>query len=189
MKKLLLLVTGIAALTLAAAAAAADTPPLPYGQTVPGPTNPWPGKQVKVAFMVETMTSGKGESVWGGSANTSCTRTNFFPRKERVVWHITMIDTKTGKYIEAADVKYAYLKIPGEPNLKLKYGPHGKDPLTAPWTWYYGWDVRPDYPLGLVDYQIVVKTKSMKERGEVAIFKEIPLAPEQLTIVAQRTAL
>ena len=189
MKKLMLLAAGITILAFAATAAAAETPPLPYGQTVPGPTNPWPGKNVKVAFYVETLTSGKGESVWGSSANTSCTRTNFFPRKERIVWHITMVDAKTGKVIEAADVKYAYLKIPGQPNLKLKYGPHGKDPLVAPWNWYYGWDIPPDYPLGLVDYQIVVKTKSMTNRGEVATFKESPLAPEQLTIVPQRTAL
>ena len=188
MKKFMFLVTGITALAFAATAVAADTP-LPYGQTVPGPTNPWPGKNVKVAFYVETLTSSKNESVWGGSANTACTRTNFFPRTERVVWHITMIDAKTGKPVEAADVKYAYLKIPGQPNLKLKYGPHGKDPLVAPWNWFYGWDIPPDYPLGLVDYQIVVKTKSMTHQGEVATFKEFPLAPEQLTIVSKRTPL
>lgn len=190
MKKLMFVVTGIAALAFAGAATAAETPPLPYGQTIPGPTNPWPGKgALKVSFFVETVTASKNESVWGAWANTACTRTNFFPRRERIVWHITMVDAKTGKVIEAADVKYAYLKIPGLPNLKLKYGPHGKDPLVAPWNWYYGWDVPPDYPLGLVDYQIVVKTKSMKNKGEVATFKEFPLAPEQLTIVSQRTAL
>ena len=117
----------------------------------PGPTNPWPGKgALKVSFFVETVTASKNESVWGLWANTACTRTNFFPRRERIVWHITMVDTKTGKVIEAADVKYAYLKIPGLANLKLKYGPHGRDPLVAPWNWYYGWDVPPDYPLGLV---------------------------------------
>ena len=69
MKKLMLLVAGITALVFAATAVAAD--PLPYGQTVPGPTNPWPGKNVKVAFYVETLTSSKNESVWGGSANTA----------------------------------------------------------------------------------------------------------------------
>lgn len=190
MKKLMFLVTGIAALAFAATAMAAETPPLPYGQTIPGPTNPWPGKKaLKIGWFVETVTAAPKESVWGRWANTACTRTNFFPRRERIVWHITMFDTKTGKVIEAADVKYAYLKIPGIPNLKLKYGPHGKDPLVAPWNWYYGWDVPPDYPLGLVDYEIVVKTKSMKNRGEVAIFKEFPLAPEQLTIVDERKQL
>jgi hypothetical protein len=189
MKKLTFLATGFAALVLSAAATAADAPKLPYGQSVPGPTNPWPAKNVKVAFFVETVTASKNESVWGAWANTACTRTNFFPRKERIVWHITAVDTKTGDVIEAEDVKYAYLKIPGLPNLKLKYGPHGRDPATAPWNWYYGWDVPPDYPLGLVDYQIVVKTKSMKRAGEVATFKEFPLASEQLTIVNQRTPL
>jgi hypothetical protein len=188
MKMHMFLVSGIAALALAAAATAAETP-LPYGQAIPGPTNPWPGKNVKVAFFVETVTASKNESVWGAWANTACTRTNFFPRRERIVWHITMVEVKTGKVIEAADVKYAYLKIPGLSNLKLKYGPHGRDPLQAPWNWYYGWDVPPDYPLGLVDYQIVVKTKLMKNPGEVATFKEFPLAPEQLTIVSQRTPL
>ena len=188
MKKLMLLVAGITALVFAATAVAAD--PLPYGQTVPGPTNPWPGKKnVKVGFYVETVTASKNESVWGLWANTACTRTNFFRPRERAVWHISMYDLKTGKVIEAADVKYAYLKIPGQPNLKLKYGPHGKDPLVAPWNWFYGWDIPPDYPLGIVDYQIVVKTKSMKEAGEVGKFTEFPLKPEQMTIVSQRTPL
>ena len=187
MKILAVMTTLVSALALAATAAAADAP-LPYGQVLPGPTNPWGGKNAKVAFFVETLTSGKGESVWGGSAGASCIRTNLFPRKERVVWHIMAYDTKAGKTIEPEDVRYAYMKIPGLSNLKLSYGPHGKDPKTAPWTWYLAWDIPPDYPLGVVPYEIVFKTKGMA-RGEVATFKEIPLVPEQLTVVEKRPQL
>ena len=29
----------------------------------------------------------------------------------------------------------------------------------APWMWAAGWDIPPDYPLGALDYSIVVTTK------------------------------
>lgn len=188
MKTLAVLTALVAALVVAATAAAAEDPKLPYGQVLPGPTNPWGGKKAKVAFFVETLTSGKGESVWGRSAGRSCIRTNLFPRKERVVFHIMAWDAKAGKTIEPEDVRYAYIKIPGLPNQKLSYGPHGKDPKTAPWTWYFAWDIAPDYPFGAVPYELVFKTKGMA-KGEVATFKELPIAPEQLTVVESRPQL
>lgn len=194
MKRLMTFVAGVAALAIAAPALAAD-PPLPYGQTAPGPTNPFPAGPSKdkksghrVAFSVETVTASPKESVWGKWAKTSCTQTNFFPRGERIVFHISAINALKGTIVEGEDVKYAYLKVPGLPNIKLKYGPHGKDPATAPWDWYIGWDVPPDYPLGLVAFQVVIKLKDMKA-GEVATYTQMPLAPEQLQIVEQRPAV
>ena len=104
------------------------------------------------------------------------------------MFHIMAWNARAGKVVEPEDVQYAYMKIPGVPNKKLSYGPHGKDPTTAPWTWYLAWDIAPDYPFGTVPYEIVVKLKGMA-RGEVARFTEIPLAPEQLTVVESRPQL
>lgn len=188
MKSIVATAAAIVATVFAAPAFAAEPPPLPYGQVAPGPTNPWPGKQFDIAFYVETVTASPKESVWGKWANVRCTQTNFFPRGEGIVFHITAINARTGKIVEPVDVKYAYLKIPGQPNFKLKYGPHGRDPATAPWTWYYRWDVPLDYPLGVVPFEVVLKLKGWPA-SKVAVFKQMPLSLEQLTIVETRTPL
>ena len=46
-----------------------------------------------------------------------CTQTNSFPRKARVVFRTWAVDTETGKAIGADEIRYAYVKIPGQPNL------------------------------------------------------------------------
>jgi len=177
MKLITALVAGLVAAAFAAPAFAQEAPP----------TNPWPGKKTKIAFYVDTVTAGAGESVYGVNAASSCTQTNFFPRGEGVVFHMAAFNARTGKIIEAADVKYAYLKIPGQPNLALRYTPHGRDPLTAPWYWAKRWDVPLDYPLGVVDFQVVVK---LKGKGNViGVFKQYPVASARLTVVETRLPL
>lgn len=193
MKRLMLSVVatilGAAVAVGTAAAAPAGSP----GQPPPIPTpkdvtpNPWPGKKAQgLFFYVETVTASPGESVWGGAANERCTQTNFFARKERAVWHMAAVDTKTGKVVTNADVAYAYLKVPGMQNIPVTYVPHGKDPATAPWTWTARWDIPPDYPVGIVNFEFVMKLKGWP-KNKVASFTQIPLAPEQMTVIAQRT--
>lgn len=169
----------IAASILAAAFAA---PALASSPT----TNPWPGKgPFPIAFYVETVTASPGESVYKVNAPATCMQTNFFTRGERVVWHITAINTRDGKIIEPDAVKYAYLKIPGVKNIPIGYVPHGKDPNTAPWTWNARWDVPLDYPIGVVPFQVVFKLKGWPA-GKIATFTQLPIALENLTIVEKR---
>lgn len=177
MKLITALVAGLVAAAFAAPAFAQEAPP----------TNPWPGKKTKIAFWVGTVTAAPGESVYGVAAAGTCVETNLFPRGEGVVFHMAAFNTRTGEIIEADDVKYAYIKIPGQPNLALRYTPHGRDPATAPWYWGKRWDVPPDYALGVVDFSIVVK---LKGKGNViGVFKQYPVAPARLTIVEARLPL
>lgn len=173
------LVVKLAVLTFAAAGLAAPA------TAAEVPKNPWPAKKVRVAFYVDTVTASPNESVWGKWAPQRCTQTNFFARGEGVVFHVSAVDARTGKVLEDSDVRYAYLKIPGEPNLPLKFGPHGRDPATAPWYWAARWDVRPDYALGTVPFEVVVKLKDMK-RNEIAVWKQYSNALAQLSIIATR---
>lgn len=157
--------------------------------TPEGPQNPWPappkGGKFEVFFYVETVTAGPRESIYGKWAPTSCTQTNFFARGERAVWHIGAVNARTGEYVLPKHVKYAYLKIPGVKNIGVTFVPHGRDPVTAPWTWTARWDIPPDYPLGVVNFELVMKLKKWP-RNKVATFKQMPLSLEQMTIIDSR---
>lgn len=188
MKFACVVATVIAGAMLAASSALAEEQPLPI-PTPPGPQNPWPapGKngKVDVAFHVETLTASPGESIYGKAAPTRCTQTNFFARGERAVWHVGAVDARTGKVLTNADVKYAYLKIPGMKNIGVTWVPHGRDPATAPWTWTARWDIPPDYPLGVVPFKLVMKLKSWP-KNKVAVWTQIPMPITQLTVIDHR---
>lgn len=192
MKKLVLsLVAALVAASVGAGMAAAAGTGSP-GQPAPIPTpkdvtpNPWPGKKANgLFFYVETVTASPGESVWGAAAPIRCTQTNYFARRERAVWHISAVDTTNGNIVTNSDVAYAYLKVPGMQNIPVTYTPHGKDPTTAPWTWTARWDIPPDYPLGVVNFQLVMKLKGWP-KNKVSTFTQIPLEPELMTVIASR---
>ena len=185
MKVALVIATAVVGVVLATPTAFAQEP-IP---TPPGPQNPWPASpksgKFDVFFYVETLTASPGESIYGKAAPSRCTQTNFFARGERAVWHISAVNARTGQLITSKDVKYAYLKIPGVKNIGVTYTPHGRDPATAPWTWTGRWDIPPEYPLGVVDFELVMKLKKWP-KGKVATFKQIPIALEQMTIIASR---
>lgn len=174
---------GVALLTASGAFAQEQPPPIP---TPAGPQNPWPaGKKVDIAFHVETLTASPGESIFGRWAPTRCTQTNFFARGERVVWHIGAVDARTGTVLTNADVRYAYLVIPGMKNIGVTWVPHGRDPATAPWTWTARWDIPLDYPLGVVPFKLVMKLKDWP-KNKIAVWTQIPMPITQLTVIDSR---
>jgi hypothetical protein len=121
------------------------------------PPNPYPGKKVDVLLYVDTVTSSRSVP----KPTNVCSQTNFFPQGSRVVFRVWGVETKTGDVLSTDNIKYAYVKITGQPNLKLAYGPHGTAPNQI-WFWSAAWAIPADYPLGAVTYRVVVKTKSNK---------------------------
>lgn len=89
----------------------------------------------------------------------SCTQTNYFARGEQVVFRIWGSEAATGDILSTENVKYAYVKIPGQPNLKLNWGPHGAA-TNRVWFWTAAWIVPKGYPLGTAMTQVVFKTES-----------------------------
>jgi hypothetical protein len=57
--------------------------------------------------------------------------------------------------------------------------------VTAPWTWTARWDIPPNYPLGIVKYELVMKLKGWP-RAKVAKWSQVPLDPELFTVIASR---
>ncbi len=147
-------------------------PPSPGTKPPPPPTLP-AAKTVPIFFYVDTVTANGGESKYKVDANLGCVRTGAFKRGQRIVWRMEVIDTSTGKILQAADVKSAVLMFPHGENLAFRYSRHGAF-QNSPWFWALGWDVPSDYPLGYIDYTIQVITND----GKVGTFKEMTVLPE-----------
>lgn len=143
-----LLAVVAAALAVAVPAFADDAAPAaaPVGNTTT--------KKVDVSVFADTITSTRGDVL----SKKGCSATSNFVRKQRVVWRMWAVDAASGKPITADDVKYVYIKIPGQANMNLTYGKHGSLSI-SPYFWSLGWAVPADYPLGTVDYKIVMKLK------------------------------
>jgi hypothetical protein len=145
------------------------------GAVVPsvGAQQPYPAKQVEVGVYADTVSSSRGDV----KLARVCTQTNNFPRKARVVFRAWAVDTKTGKPITPADVKYAYVAIPGQPSLKLNFGPHGAIGNKVNF-WSAAWAIPPEYPLGVVSFRIVFKTFD----NRFGIYRQPPIDSARLTV-------
>ena len=149
-----------AVIALAAAALAAEAPK----------EVPFPSAKVDVFVHADTVTA--PTSALGPGVLTSS-----FARGATVAFRMFAGDVKTGKVLTDRDVRYAYLKIPGQPNVKLAFGKQGTD-ARAPWFWTATWTVPADYALGVVPFQVLIKTKANKYGS----FQQAPVASAQLTV-------
>ena len=142
MRRLLLLLGLVAVLGAVAAPAFAQVPKFNvflYVDTVAG-TRPAPGTPPRPV---------------------GCSQTNTFKRGEQVVFRIWGSVADTGEILSSANVKYAYVKTPGLPNLKLNWGAHGAASNRV-WFWANAYLIPADYPLGNVTARIVFKTEENK---------------------------
>jgi hypothetical protein len=129
---------------------------------------PYPAPQVKDAFVAAQTVAATG------------TMTNYFAPGTRVIFRAYAVDGKTHKVLVAKDVKYFYVTIPNQPNVKLTYNPTATG-ATLRLAWTGTWTVPANYPSGVVNYKVLVQTKT-KQRGQ---FVPMPVASSVLTIVGQ----
>jgi len=156
MSRILLLAVAVLAAAVTAAARAADPGEVPF----PSPT------VGDVFIAAQTVTS-------------SGAMANYFTPGSTVAFRAYAVDGKTHKALKAEDVKYFYVKIPNQPNVKLKYDP--KSPLASSrLSWVGTWAVPSNYAGGLVDFKVLAKTTA-KRQGQ---FVQFPVASAQLTISA-----
>jgi hypothetical protein len=123
---------------------------------------PFPSPKVSLFMSVRTVT-----------APGSGFLTNFFPQGSDVTFQMFAADTKSRTALTDKDIKYAYIAIPGQPNVKLTYSV--ADPQ---WPWTGTWTIPADFVPRLVEFKANVKT-SGKQYGS---FVQIPVMTSQLTV-------
>jgi len=155
MKKILTLVAALAVAAVTTQALA-DAPPTPV---------PFPSPQIGQVFVAaQTVTTGGAAASWFTPGST-------------VVFRAYAVDGKTQKVLTGSDVKYFYVTIPGQPNVKLKF--NSKDPAaTSRLAWIGAWTVPAAYPAGVVNFKILIQTTS-KRKGQ---FVQMPVSTSQLNI-------
>src|SRR6185295_12527092 len=89
---------------------------------------------------------------------TDGTLASWFQPGAKVEFRAFAIDTKTKKMVQAKDVKFFYVKIPNQPNVKLKYNGTLTTMKNMPWSG--SWTVPATYPLGEVPFKMLIKLTS-----------------------------
>lgn len=124
-----------------------------------------PGGPAQVFIWADTVTADTGK------------QENFFSRLSTVVFRSYAVDLKTKRVVTPLTGQYYYVKIPGQPNVKMTYGP-ASTAKGAPSLWTGKWTIPGDYKLGVVDFTVLVHTKT-KHHG---VFMQAPVAAAQLTV-------
>lgn len=111
----------------------------------------------------------------GNPAGADIMTSRFAPGSS-VVFSVFAGNAKTKQVLTAGDVKYAYIKIPGQPNVKLTYvAPTKRNGANFTGTWAIPTGAAP----GIVNFTTRFQTKDEKYGN----FVQIPVATSQLTIV------
>jgi len=169
------LITGVHASPPAQTATATPTPP---------PAPPVQGNKLNVVLYVDTVqgTAGKPPPAVG------CSQTNLFRQGQQVVFRVWGINVKDGGVaLTSKNVKSAVVMIPGlSAPLTLTYGAHGKAPNPVVSFWSAPWTIDTSYPLGVVNFTVVVVTKpdkKLKVKSLTARYTQAGFAtPSQLTV-------
>src|SRR5436305_3788770 len=123
--------------------------------------------------------SAKAGPVFIASHTTTTTdaMSSWFLPGDQVVFRAYALDTKSKQFLTAKQVRYFYVTIPGQPNVKLKYTASPAAMVNMPWTGT--WTV-PSTFSGQVNFRILVKTVA-RHTGE---FVQMPVATSQLNIAS-----
>jgi hypothetical protein len=153
-------------ITLGAVLAAAGT--LTTSALAADPEVPFPSAQVGPVFIAAQTVTNDG------------TLNNYYAPGGSVVFRAYAVYTKTRKVVNLKDVRYFYVVIPGQPNVKLKYNPLAPGASKGlPWSGV--WNVPADYAAGAVPYRILIQLKKSRDRG---VFNQIPVVTSMLTVAS-----
>jgi hypothetical protein len=139
-----------------------------------------PPKKLDVMLYVDTVNGSR--PVGARPRAVSCTQTNVYVRGEQQVFRVWGSVGGTGDILSTENVKYAYVSVPGTPNMKMNWGSHGSA-TNKVWFWTTAWNLPADYPLGETTAKIVFKTEDDSFGTYEYKFTVVP----QLTASAKKT--
>jgi hypothetical protein len=157
MKRILVLGAAMAAVAIAVVSAEAGTPV------------PFPSTSVVDVFVAAQ------------TVNTSGAMSSWFPQGSQIVFRAYAVDPKTKKVVDPKTVKYFYVTIPNQPNVKLKYDAKAPGASTGmPWTGT--WTVPTTYASGYVPFKVLVQIRGKNGKQQRGQFVQIPVATASLNI-------
>jgi hypothetical protein len=133
---------------------------------------PFPSPKVVQYFVSAQTVTGPGATEGAGIL------ADRFAQGSTVVFRATAGETKTGTLVTDQSAKYFYVKILGQPNVKLTYKAPAKKGVGVPWSWSASWTIPADYPTGVVAFQVLLRSKS----GGYGSFVQMPVTTSQLTV-------
>jgi len=129
---------------------------------------PFPSPTVKQVFVA------------GQTVTTDGSLSSWFTPGSTVVFRAYAIDPKSHKVVDPKTVKYFYVSIPGQPNVKLKYGATAPGASTGlPWSGT--WSV-PSSFVGPVNFKMLIQVKGGDGKQLKGQFQQMPSATAALTI-------
>jgi hypothetical protein len=158
----------LAGMTVILGAQALPTPeprpaptPLPEGAEPPPAPEP-PAEYYEpvgdFAFYVETLTA-SGVTPDGYGYTAGCALNNTFMRGTKIVWRAEIIDLSTGMRLMPADDLVAKIVLPHGEERSMRFSQRGGGRVPdAPWMWAAAWEIPLDYPVGTLDFSLVVTT-------------------------------
>jgi len=123
-----------------------------------------------------------GVFVAAQTVNSDGVEADQFAPGSTVTFRAYAVDLKTRKTVGPGDVKFFYVAIPGQPNVKFAYDPKAKG-ATARLPWTANWVIPASFAPGVVQFKVLVKTNA-KAQGQ---FVQMPVATSQLTVAASPT--
>ncbi|MCL5998402.1 MAG: hypothetical protein M1546_20465 [Chloroflexi bacterium] len=140
----------------------APTPTAPPADYTPPPRPVPPAsydEPVAFSLYVETLQTTRPSS-YNVASTVSCVPGSVFKRGQRIVWRFEVIDISTGKRLTDKDEPTIKLQFPNgdEATARFSQRAGGRVP-DAPWMWNATWDIPTDFPLGGLDYGIVITAK------------------------------
>ena len=102
--------------------------------------------------------AGVGASKYGLSAALGCMQASVFKRGMKMAFRLELYNTATKTRLTPDGHTTVTIALPSGDALSLTFtrrgGPQGAP--DAPWQWVTAWHIPPDYPLGSVDYTVLV---------------------------------
>jgi hypothetical protein len=127
---------------------------------------PFPAPKVVQYFVSAQTVSSTGEL------------TNYFKQGSTVTFRAFATETKTGNLVTPDSLKYFNVMVPGQKAVKLSYKSSAAKKPPAPWPWTATWTIPADFPVGLVQVKVNLKSKS----NGYGSFVQLPVATSQLTV-------
>jgi len=167
---------------------AQKAPPPTAGPPPPQPPRTTPASYYEPVgpffFYVETLTS-NNTTKYGVAASTPCVQSGVFKRGMRLVFRFEILDTSTGKRVADRDGATVKVRLPHGEELVARWAIRGSTTALpdSAWMWDAFWDIPPDYPLGKLDYSLVITAKDGRTATFIPPIQKTPTQDTRVRIV------